>query len=45
MKGGFDKLKDGTDNIRLQDLHELPMGIYGHFYDKYDIQWIFVCRQ
>ena len=45
MKGVFDKLKDGTNNTRLQDLHELPMGIYGQFYDKYGIQWIFVCRQ
>lgn len=45
MKEIFDKLKDGTNNTRLQELHELPMGIYGQFYDKYDIQWIFVCRQ
>lgn len=45
MKGIFDKLKDGTNNTRLQELHELPMGIYGQFYDKYDIQWIFVCRK
>jgi PhnB protein len=45
MKGVFDKLKDGTNNTRLQELHELPMGIYGQFYDKYGIQWIFVCRQ
>lgn len=45
MKIVFDKLKDGTNNTRLQELHELPMGIYGQFYDKYGIQWIFVCRQ
>ena len=45
MKGVFDKLKDGTNNTRLQDLHELPMSIYGQFYDRYGIQWIFVCRQ
>jgi PhnB protein len=45
MKGVFDKLKDGTNNTRLQELHQLPMGIYGQFYDKYGIQWIFVCRQ
>ncbi|MDF2157082.1 VOC family protein [Algoriphagus sp. CAU 1675] len=43
MKVVFDKLKDGTNNSRLQDLHELPMGIYGQFYDKYGIQWIFLC--
>ena len=45
MKGIFDKLRDGTNNTRLQELHDLPMGIYGQFYDKYDIQWIFVYRQ
>ncbi len=45
MKIVFDKLKDGKNNTRLQELHELPMGIYGQFYDKYGIQWIFVCRQ
>ncbi len=45
MKRVFDNLKDGTNNTRLQKLHELPMGIYGQFYDKYDIQWIFVCHQ
>ncbi len=45
MKRVFDNLKDGTNNTRLQELHELPMGTYGQFYDKYGIQWIFVCRQ
>ena len=37
----FDKLKDGNNNTRLQELHDLPFGIYGQFYDKYGIQWIF----
>jgi PhnB protein len=37
----FDKLKDGTNNTRLQELHEMPFGVYGQFYDKYGIQWIF----
>ncbi len=45
MKRIFDKLKDGTNNTRLQELHDLPMGTYGQFYDKYGIQWIFVCRK
>lgn len=44
MKRVFDKLKDGTNNTRLQELHELPMGTYGQFYDKFGIQWIFICR-
>jgi PhnB protein len=37
----FEKLRDGNNNKRLQELHELPFGIYGQFYDKYGIQWIF----
>ena len=45
MKGIFDKLRDGTNNTRLQELRDLPMGTYGQFYDKYGIQWIFICRQ
>lgn len=44
MKRVFNALKDGTNNSRLQELHELPMGTYGQFYDKYGIQWIFICR-
>jgi PhnB protein len=37
----FNKLKDGDNNTRLQELHEMPFGTYGQFYDKYGIQWIF----
>jgi len=41
LKTVFDKLKDGDNNERLQELHEMPFGLYGQFYDKYGIQWIF----
>jgi PhnB protein len=44
MKSAFDKLKDGKNNTRLQELHDMPMGKYGQFYDRYGVQWIFVCR-
>jgi PhnB protein len=44
MKEVFDKLKDGNNNSRLQELHDMPMGKYGQFYDKFGVQWIFVCR-
>ena len=37
----FEKLKDGTNNSRLQELHEMPFGTYGQFYDRYGVQWIF----
>ena len=41
LKTVFDKLKDGDNNERLQELHEMPFGVYGQFYDKYGVQWIF----
>jgi len=41
LKTVFDKLKDGENNERLQELHEMPFGVYGQFYDKYGVQWIF----
>ncbi|MFI5240616.1 MAG: VOC family protein [Candidatus Saccharimonadia bacterium] len=41
LKPVFDKLKDGENNTRLQELHEMPFGIYGQFYDKFGVQWIF----
>jgi PhnB protein len=41
LKIVFDKLKDGDNNKRLQELHDMPFGMYGQFYDKYGIQWIF----
>jgi PhnB protein len=41
LKTIFDKLKDGDNNKRLQELHEMPFGTYGQFYDKYGVQWIF----
>lgn len=41
LKPIFDKLKDGENNERLQELHEMPFGVYGQFYDKYGVQWIF----
>lgn len=41
LKAVFDKIKDGDNNERLQELHEMPFGLYGQFYDKYGVQWIF----
>src|SRR5205085_3902989 len=41
LKPVFDKLRDGDNNKRLQELHEMPFGIYGQFYDKFGVQWIF----
>ena len=41
LKTIFDKLKVGAEQKRLQELHEMPFGIYGQFYDKFGYQWIF----
>lgn len=37
----FDKLAEGAEKERFQELHEMPFGTYGQFYDRYGIQWIF----
>jgi len=42
LKTVFDKLADGADKQHFQELHELPIGTYGQFYDKYGVQWIFL---
>lgn len=41
IKVVFDKLASGADKERFQELHDLPFGLYGQFYDKYGVQWIF----
>ena len=34
LKEVFDKLVEGADQERLQELHDMPFGTYGQFYDK-----------
>jgi PhnB protein len=41
LKAVFDKLADGAQHDHFQDLHDMPFGTYGQFYDRYGIQWIF----
>jgi len=41
LKSVFDKLAAGAERERFQELHDLPFGTYGQFYDKYGVQWIF----
>lgn len=41
LKKVFDKLKYGAEKKWFQDLHDMPFGIYGQFYDRYGVQWIF----
>ena len=42
LKTVFDKLADGADKERFQELHDMPFGTYGQFYDRYGFQWIFM---
>ena len=37
----FDKLSKGHKDDRFMDLHQLPIGTYGQFFDKYGYHWIF----
>jgi len=41
LKIVFDKLSEGCERSRFQELHNLPFGTYGQFYDRYGVQWIF----
>jgi len=41
LKAIFDKLSEGASKDRMQELHDLPFGTYGQFYDKFGVQWIF----
>ncbi len=44
-KAVFDRLAVGAEKSRFQDLHDMPFGTYGQFYDKYGVQWIFVAEK
>jgi PhnB protein len=37
----FNKLAAGADRARFQELHQMPFGTYGQFYDRFGVQWIF----
>jgi PhnB protein len=41
LKTVFDKLAEGAEKERFQELHEMPFGLYGQLYDRYGVQWIF----
>lgn len=41
LKEVFDKLAEGANKDRFQDLHAMPFGTYGQFYDRFGVQWIF----
>ncbi|HEY4100442.1 MAG TPA: VOC family protein [Gemmatimonadales bacterium] len=37
----FDRLAVGAEKERFQELHAMPFGTYGQFYDRFGVQWIF----
>src|ERR1700757_3519494 len=37
----FDKLAEGANKDLLDDLREVPFGIYGHLADRYGVHWFF----
>src|SRR5947199_5935742 len=41
LKTVFDKLSEGAEKERFQELHDMPFGTYGQFFDKYGVHWIF----
>lgn len=41
LRAVFDRLKDGAQKEQFQDLHDMPFGTYGQFYDRFGAQWIF----
>jgi PhnB protein len=41
LKVVFDKLAEGAEKKRFQEMHDVPFGVYGQFYDRYGVQWIF----
>ncbi len=45
LKVIFDKLAQGAEKERFQELHDLPFGTYGQFHDKYGVPWIFVAEK
>ena len=41
LKPIFDHLSAGADPKLLDELRDLPFGIYGHLADKYGVHWFF----
>lgn len=41
LKVVFDRLAEGARKEWFQELHDVPFGSYGQFFDKYNVQWIF----
>jgi uncharacterized glyoxalase superfamily protein PhnB len=41
LRAIFDKLAAGANKELLDDLRNMPFGVYGHLADKYGVHWFF----
>ena len=41
LRAIFDKLAAGAERELLDDLRDMPFGVYGHLADKYGVHWFF----
>jgi PhnB protein len=41
LKTVFDKLSVEANKEWFQELHDMPFGTYGQFFDRFGVQWIF----
>jgi len=41
FRAAFERLTRGAQARHLQELHQMPFGLYGQLYDRYGVQWIF----
>ncbi len=41
LKPAFDKLAVGADPDLLDELRDLPFGVYGHLADRFGVNWFF----
>jgi PhnB protein len=41
LRSIFDKLAVGADTALLDDLQDMPFGVYGHLADRYGVHWFF----
>ena len=37
----FDRLREGADPALLDELREMPFGVYGHLADRFGVHWFF----
>ena len=45
LKPIFDKLAEGAPKELLDELKDMPFGVYGHLADKYGVHWFFVGKK